>query len=268
MKIKISALGAISVAILAGCGGGGGSEAGGGVTPTEPVRDLVPDPVDGVSRTYLAIRDTNTSETSAISGFVLDGNNQVLTTSGQLNHNAQSLTLVGVSGALDVANETPFPLSDFAYVADVEVNDSTNAIVGIATSGDDMPISGVAAYSGDFGAQFVDSSSTPTILDWTADIQVGFSGSNNVDMTFQGEGSSAIDLITIQNATILGNEFSGGNMTVSNNGSAVAVLEQSVDLKGQFFGYNEVLSIPAEVAGGIVAVGADSALNGVFIAGQ
>ncbi|PUB11234.1 hypothetical protein [Yoonia sediminilitoris] len=87
-------------------------------------------------------------------------------------------------------------------------------------------------------------------------------------MTFRGECSSQIDAITIEGATIFGNGFSDRTLTALNNNSGVNILEQSVDVKGQFFGYNAASSDPAEVAWAIVARGSNSTLDGMFVAGD
>ncbi len=257
MGYKITAC-ALAGAMVAGCGGSSGdADSNGsnmGGTPSGP------------SQTYLTIDDT-TAATSRLGGAILNGT-AVSGTTGTITHNTQSFVASGVSGAQMLGMTSRFNLSDYDHATDVELNNGDIGIVGVATASADMPTSGLATYSGEFRGEFGQSSPTPSIttLNWNADIQVGFAGNGDVDMTFAGSGSSVIDTIRIQNATISGNTFSGGTLTTSIGGAPPNnVTGTSVDMNGAFFGYDETLTIPAEVGGAMASSSGDNTLNGVFI---
>ncbi len=252
-KITTSALAA---AMLTGCGGGGGADSNGsnmGGTPSGP------------SQIYLTIDDT-TAATSRLGGAISNGTT-VEGTTGTITHNTQSFVASGVSGAQMLGMTSGFNLSAFDFATDVALDTSRVAIVGVTTATADMPTSGLATYSGEFRGNLGTSGSpTFTTLNWDADIQVGFAGNGDVDMTFAGSGSSVIDTIRIQNATISGNTFSGGTLTTSIGGAPPNnVTGTSVDMNGAFFGYDETLTIPAEVGGAMASSGGGNTLNGVFI---
>jgi hypothetical protein len=203
-----------------------------------------------------------------LGGAVLNGVTARNTT-GTITHDAQQFLLNGDSTTRSLGDTSAFNFSDFDYATDVELSSGEIAVIGVATATADVPTSGMAAYSGEFRGQLVQSGSpTATPLNWTADIQAGFSGGGDLDMTFAGSGSSVIDEIRIENATISGNTFSGGTMSTSLNGVENNVTGTSVDLNGAFFGYDNVLTIPAEVGGVMASSDSDTTISGAFITGS
>ena len=256
MTYKINAS-VLAACLLAGCGGGGGGN------DSDPSNSN--NTSNGPSRAYLKL-DDRTVATSPLGGAILNGVTTRNTT-GTITHDAQQFLLSGAATAQDLGDTSAFNFSDFEYATDVELSAGEIAIIGVATDTVDVPTSGMAAYTGEFRGELTQSGSpSATALNWTADVQVGFAGAGDVDMTFAGGGSSVIDEIKIENASISGNTFSGGSFSTLNSGSTNNVTGTDVDLNGTFFGYDEVLTIPAEVGGVIASSDSDTVISGAFIA--
>ncbi len=254
-KIKASVL---SACILAACGGGGGGDDAGTSASNNGS--------NGPSQTYLRLDDT-TVATSSLGGAILNGVTARNTT-GTITHDTQQFQLSGESTERNLDDTSLFGFSDFEYATDVELSSGQIAIIGVAIATADMPTSGMAAYSGEFRGQLAQTGSPAvTDLNWNADIQAGFA-TGDLDMTFAGDGSTIIDEIRIENATISGNTFSGGSMSTSLSGDENNVTGTGVDLNGTFFGYDEVLTIPAELGGVIASSDSDTTISGAFIAGS
>lgn len=254
------------ILLLSACGGGGGGgPTGNGSNNGGPngLPGLDPAP-PGPARNYADL--VTTTGTSPLLGAVLSAGNDVAGTTGTITHSDQTFTASGFSGATPLSASSAFNLPDFEFATDIALGATGAAVVGVGTQEDDVRTTGTAAYSGNFAGQLVDSSQiTATTLNWTADVQVDFAGSGDVDLTFVGGGSDLIDTIRIQNATINGARISGGTISTFNDGLQNDITGSSVDMDGAFFGYNNSLLLPGELGGGLVSNDADTDISGLFI---
>lgn len=256
---------AVVASLLTACGGGGGAANGPGNGNTNAANPVNDPPAPGSTNTYRTINAG--SGTSTLGGAILDAGRSVENTTGTITHSDGTFTASGVSGSGDLSDGSDFNLSNFSYATDVELSGGEIAIIGISTEPEDIRSSGTAAYTGEFRGQLADTSlgGSTTVLNWDADIQINFSGDGDVDLTFEGGGSSLIDTIRIRNATINGNGISGGTLQTLNNGTTNNITGTGVDLNGTFFGYNNSLLLPAEAGGAIQSNDSDTDISGVFI---
>jgi len=194
-----------------------------------------------------------------------------------------------VTGALSDGSATfeVYPASvNYQYAVMYDMKHSVSGdeyfsvgIGGIITSASDIPTAATAIYTGAAAAQVYTNSLTEAVRlsNGTSTVNVDFSG-KTVDVTMTNftpiayvTGAplvSPIDTITITGMTISGNAFSGGTLTTTNGGATVEIggSDAVFGAGGNFFGYDNTTSRPAEVGGVISQDGTDGYITGVFIA--
>jgi len=140
-----------------------------------------------------------------------------------------------------------------------------------------MPTTAIATYTGAVLAEIDGGPNGIRLNDGTSTVTVDFSG-KTVDVTMTGFTAkdyitgaaitSPIDTIEISDMVISGNTFSGGTLTTTNGGDIVDIVGDNSVLGagGNFFGYDNTTSRPAEVGGAFSQKGDDGYVTGAFIA--
>ena len=270
---------------------GGATTGGGGVTPALP--------------TYYTLSST-AAATSTLGGSSLrvntvTNNYDVGTITGSLRHNTGGTTISDGLYTLSDGNgpdangtltdgASTLTLTDgvgstYDYVTAYRQTYTAGgqayknlAVVGIITKTADMPTAGAARYTGAaVGAMAYNSGPVVTMKNATATVDANFGGGTvNVDMSgFQAfDATSGLPAgtpaqqITIDNMTISGAHFSGGNVTFRTGGSVVSAVGTGAtsQAQGAFFGYNSSAGMPDEVAGVMAASGSTGFLTTTFVA--
>lgn len=146
------------------------------------------------------------------------------------------------------------------YNSDVLV--TTFLVAGIPTRVADMRTSGTASMTGGGSIQFPEVTSRSDV-----DLQVNFQN-RNVSITWTPEGQNdAFDSVRLDNMQIEGTAFSGGSLTVMNDGSAITPVgvTPTINAEGQFFGRIGAGRGPDEAAGMFTAIGNNSMIGGDFM---
>ncbi len=251
--------------LAAGCGGGGGgsdddSSGGGSSGGGSGGGGGTSGPPSGTD--YSELNDTS-GGTVTLEGATLANGSAVSGASGTINLGAQTFTAGGTTANLSSTSGLSIGGS-YDFATDVMLDSDTIGVVGVAIESGDVRDTGTIVYSGGFGGQLVQGTGTEDLNNWDATLTVNF-GSGDVDATFEGDGSTLIDEIEVNNASVSGTGFSGGTLRTLNNGSAVNVTGTGVDFEGGFFGYNDALDSPAEAGGALASSDDDTSLYGLFI---
>lgn len=151
-------------------------------------------------------------------------------------------------------------------------------VYGVETAVNDMPDnsdSATATYNGSAVATAIAASGDSYGLsDGSSTVSVSFAGGGDVDVTLTGftvvdalgaATTAPFDTIHIDNMTISGNEFSGGDITTTNGGTLVVFAGSFAndDAQGAFFAQDGI--IPDEVGGVFISDGSNGFISGTFI---
>ncbi len=170
------------------------------------------------------------------------------------------------------------------YVVGANTYNVISGIYGVVTSSTDIPDAGSATYSGEAGGiynfknssgvarTFLTSGTSAVTADFSANM---VSASLNDFSVLNSSGSpviqSVFDEIRLTNMRIQGNGFRGGSVTFYKNGGEVSydtVIGSSLITKtsGNFFGYDNSIGAPDEVAGVLLHYGDQGIINLIFVA--
>ena len=173
-------------------------------------------------------------------------------------------------------NYTSLRVFDQMYVLKDGRFDSVG-ILGVITRPAELPSSGTATYLGRSDVIAV-TAYEGVSMQGQSMIVADFSGSGSVKVTMDrfvaidmmtGSTTDApFDTIIVNDMLISGNRFSGVAVATLKNGTLVTVTgaNTAVASEGVFFGYDPVLSKPAEVGGMILMQGNDGIVIGNFLA--
>ncbi len=212
---------------------------------------------------------------------------------GSLNYNDGTYNLVdpdGISGGIasdgsggTLSEATGLYAGTYEYVMPVTFSymDSgiaytTQGFAGIATEARHIPISGSTTYNGEATGNIVTTSGFYDLASGVSTISVDF-GAGTADVTLNGftatdalggDTTAPLDTVLITAMSINGNAFSGGALATMLSSSVVNLTgsNTTISSEGQFFGWDEIATIPDEVAGVSVAVGDDGIMLFSFIA--
>lgn len=145
---------------------------------------------------------------------------------------------------------------------------TTTGFAGILTSSEMVPAIGNATYIGEAAGSIATSDGFYDLSGGTSTILVDF-GAGVVDLTMNDFTSinAPIDTVQITGMTISGSTFAGGDLTTFLEGAAIDVTGNStiISSDGMFFGFDEALGTPDEIAGALVAIGDDGFLLFTYV---
>lgn len=239
---------------LTACGGGGG---GGGdlmITPTAP-NSTVYEKLDQLSQS-----------TATLQAVVTQNATTLINDAVAYDADTQSVTLRGATVAVGTNSDLTV-LNGLDYVGRVTAamgQDTYTGFVGVKTATTDMPSTQTVTLAGQAQATIkLPATGGNQDLTGTSTVKLTLGDINRVDVDMMFAGDGTIDKIQYHNATLSGSGFSGGTLTTSKNGTAVAILRDSdrVVGQGQFFGPQA-----ANVAGQVLATSGtgDNSVNAQF----
>ncbi len=132
-------------------------------------------------------------------------------------------------------------------------------VFGMVTAEADMPSGGVATYNGTVGGDIWVNSVWTKLRGGNPEIIADF-GAGLMDITMadfrvtdgaDNPTTTPVDTFTLDDMVISGNSFSGGDLAMTLEGTPVLLLgaNPNVLAGGNFFGYDGVNDIPAEIGG-------------------
>ncbi|MEE9453920.1 MAG: transferrin-binding protein-like solute binding protein [Paracoccaceae bacterium] len=240
--------------------------------------------------------DSTADAVSVLGGTALhysSGASDIITLEGSLEHGSGKLTiddgvLVFVDpdglrdGTLTDSDSTAALQSisagyDYAmvyshnYTKDGTFHSNIQAIIGVATQAADIPQDGSASYIGKAQGSINPSPGAGLYTtNGIANVDIDFSaGKVDVLMTWPESpmfGPAPLDTITITGMDISGNTFSGGVLTTRKDGTTFDYSSDRMLANGNFYGYDDGTSQPAEVGGVFRARGSNGSTYGTFIA--
>ncbi len=280
--------------LLAGCNSSTrGTDASGEVVTTPPPHEPL---------IYQTLESTENVDSQLSGSSVLLSNNRIEQNilTGSIDHGSArheiddgSFTLVDAdgfdssdtlrAGAATLQRSSSFENETFEYVLpftfDYELNAgslSSTGVVGIVTQVVDVPMLGLAEYNGGAEGFFSNSSGAYRLVDGTSEVLVDFgakevdinlTGFSAVNLVTQQSTSSPVSDITVREASISGNSFTGGDVVFFQGSQEInhGVI-QSEGAQGHFYGYDVDQFVPDEVGGVVVKDGALANGYGIFIA--
>ncbi|MEE9454404.1 MAG: transferrin-binding protein-like solute binding protein [Paracoccaceae bacterium] len=256
------------------------SACGATVPDATPDPDPVPDPVTPPSYETL---DSTADATSILGGTIIERERitagPLVSTAGELVHNTGRTTINVNEGAHIIVDpdgvdengqitdgtatinvDSMSSNYDYARVYFIQYGPNeffATAVGGIVTHEDHMPTAGTGTYTGEAEARirYISGNDPRRVFleNGTSRVDVDFaSGSVDVTMNnFTSDEPSPIDTILIYDMTLSGNAFAGGTIITTNQGEEINVTgDNSVAFAGgNFFGYDDAISGPDEVAG-------------------
>lgn len=237
-----------------------------------------------VSPDYIPLFDTTSQETSALTAHGLNTTTLVIASgSGSLDRANDRVAGAGLTGdidatrtliTLDAGGTVTVTVGTTDYVAmfsaEPTVGDPSFGVVGIPTAIADLPTgTAIATYSGTTNFLIIDGDATYDLVG-TASVTADFGAAKDLDATFtsldgtRSDGLGApqnvtnVGTVSINNAVISGNAFSGGTAAFSSTEITTELTgTETVDTSGGFYGP------AAGEVGGVVLV--DDTVNGSLL---
>lgn len=273
------------------------SACGSSDTATTPTTPTAPTPT--ATPSYLSLTEKG-SKTSSLGGVLLnfDTSNYTVTwpfgLSGSLNHETGAVTVTHDSGYsltdTDGFNDdgeltegeelirTNDSAADYAgtydYVRRADVVYDTKpyydaGVFGVVTNSEDMPNATTATYEGDADALF----KGVYLHRGKSHVSADF-GAGTVDVTlsdftvYNSSDSLPVDTISAKDMEISGNAFSGDTVIAMKDNAIIELVGGTVNskAKGNFFGYDGLISAPDEVGGVLMSSSGPETIIGIFVA--